>query len=477
MSVGEVLTGVVASFNKGFGFIQVGDKLHEGDDNKPEEVFVHNKNVVMAAYQPTGLRRGMHVRFTKVEVTNEKNKGKFSAEDVRTVKGEPISWFERHGKSDREVFSKTFTGVIGNFDHDKKFGYLLPEKTISLKSGVKVDLLTRLTTKKWDFVIQKLISKGAIYPGRKVSYKLTRFGGEKFGATHITDLNGKPLAETKRNQKKRVKNFELDEEKRYTGRVLQFKANNFGFILPSDDLSEFNIDRKLWFKAEDVNMEGRPIVPPGMEVSFTLSKDRSSVLAKNISMPDGSAIVIPKGHAAVDYEEHVPRESFDAQINGEVTAYFWDKGFGMIKLDLKSGEIADDVKAAIKDEKVYFRWSDIKTDDKIVGIEVGQKVKLNLYKDKRGIGAENITDVEGEAISGADRKKATKLRRKNFKRSARGNWNNNKSWNNNKGKRNNRGLKRGGNWSNKWGNNKRRNVGNNRNFQMLQRMLATAMGF
>merc|ERR1712228_963618 len=140
------------------------------------------------------------------------------------------------------------------------------------------------------------------------------------------------------------------------------------------------------------------------------------------------------------YQEVVPRESYpDLEFEGEVTAYFWNKGFGIIKIDFKSNdqEIPDEVKSKIKDEKVYFHWDDITSEDKIVGINRSTKVKFNLYKDKRGIGAECITNPEGEAITGADRTKANFQRKrwgskKKFGGKHKRSWGKRKGWKNKK---------------------------------------------
>lgn len=426
------ITGVVASYSKGFGFIQLGNKLVEGDD-KPEEVFVFNDQIVMTAYEPVGLRRGMHVSFNKAEVTEGKNKGKFHAEDVRTVKGEPISWYTSHGEFDRAVFDEIHTGVVAHYDHEQKFGYLLAEAAFDV-AGESITKLTRFSAKKQDFILNKNLAKGNVYTGLKVKFKVTKFG-EKWGATYITDLNGKPLGAAKKEMRKYNQKFSVDEKKRYTGRVLHFNRNNFGFIQPDDDLTDYNISHKLWFKAEDINTALRPVVAiPGMIVSFTLEKEKKTVIAKDISMPDGSELEIPDEHTRVSYEENVPRESYESiELTGSVKAYFWDKGYGIAKIDgYEKAEIPEELKEDIKDGSVYFRWSDIKSNDKTVGIEVGEKIKFNLYKDKRGVGAENITDKDGNAIADADRSKATKPRRKWGKR----------KWNASKGKKNTQGKKK-----------------------------------
>lgn len=459
----ERVHGVVASFSKGFGFIQVGDKLVVGED-KPEEVFVFHNDIVMAAYEPAGLRRGMHVTFTKTESTTGKNKGKTHATDVKNLNEEPISWFDKHGDDDRDIFDgKTFTGLVGDYDRDNKSGYLLLNEKISAPNGEKLNLLTRLNARKLDFILEKNNDKG-IFTGREVMFKLMRYN-ERFGATYITDLKGKPLKEVKREGKRKNYIDVKDTTTRHTGRVLKFSSNNHGFILPSDDMSEYNIDRKLWFKAEDINTAMRPArVAAGMDVSFTIERDGKTVKAVDVSLPNGKPIVMPKGYESKTYEEQMPREKVNnEELEGTVVNYFWDKGFGHIKINnFKDADIPADVKNQLKEGQVYFRWSDIKSDDKTVGIELKEKVKFNLYKDKRGVGAENITDSSGNAITDADRKKATKQRRKTWGKTRR--WNNNKGGNwNNRG--NNRGWnnKRKGNWNNKsWGN---KSWGNNQGWK------------
>lgn len=236
---------------------------------------------------------------------------------------------------------------------------------------------------------------------------------------------------------------DIEKDKRFTGRVLVFKPNNHGFISCDEDLSKYGIQGKMYFKTEDIESDSKPaMVVVGMPVSFTIYKDGKGSGCKNVAMPDGSKIEIPEGHEFKPYAEMVARESFEElKFEGKVRSYFWDKGFGYIKIDKSSNdvEIPEEVKKAIKDDEVYFHWDDMKSDDKVVGINRDVQVAFNLYKDTKGIGAENITKPDGEPISGQDRSKGQVQGRRDNNR--RGGWNNrNQGW----GGR--RGWKRQGNW-------------------------------
>jgi len=431
----DYVTGYVKNWkSEGFGFIQVGEDVEEGEE-KPEQVFVHHHNVTMKEGEKVELRYGMAVRFKMEEnsVGKKKNQGKMEAREVTTLSGDPISWFEGQGDKDRVVYEdETYTGVIGAFNFKDQFGYIIPDEEITTPEDDEIDTMTKLSVKFRDFLCD---GRATLVPGIKVMFKLYKFR-ERWGATWVTDPEGEPMKKVDPVKKGKE---EIDETTRYEGRVLQFSNNNFGFILPNDDLAEFGVDRKVYFKAEDIKTDAAPAsVLSGMEVSFTLYKDKRGVGARDIAMPDGSEIELPEGKERKMYQEVVPRESFpDLEFEGEVTAYFWDKGFGIIKIDFKSNdqEVPEEVKKAIKDEKVYFHWDDITSEDKIVGINRSTKVKFNLYKDKRGIGAECITNPEGEAITGADRTKATFRRKK---------WGGGKSW----GKRKRSWGKKKG-WKNK----------------------------
>lgn len=422
----EYYNGTVKSWMKaGFGFIQTEDV---DDDGKPVEIFVHRSDISMAEGEEAHLRKGMEVMFREEESDSKKNKGGTHAVDVKRRDGEPISWWKRTGESDRVIYDEPVLGIIGDFRYFERTGYVLLMDEVVTPEGETVTINEKLRVRRRDFVTTG--ERPSLHPGREVQFKLWK-DDRGFGATQIQTADGEALGKLEPPTKGSDK---IDEETRYTGRVLVFRMNNHGFIAADEDLSKFGVQHKLYFKTEDIISDSNPaMVAVGMPVSFTIYKDGKGVGAKNIGMPDGTGIEMPEGYEFKPYSEMVPRESFsDLKYEGTVKSFFWDKGFGYIKLDMSSNdvEIPEEVKKEIKDDQVYFRWDDLNSEDKVVGINKDVKVECNLYKDEKGIGAENISKPGGDAISGQDRSKGQYQRRR---------------WNN-RG-RGRRGWKRRGNWS------------------------------
>jgi len=84
--------------------------------------------------------------------------------------------------------------------------------------------------------------------------------------------------------------------------------------------------------------------------------------------------------------------------------------------DLENAGLDDEVVKTIEEKKVYFNTSDITSTDKLIGVEAETLVKFKLYKDEKGIGAEAVTDAEGNAICGQVRPAP----KKKFKRKTKG---------------------------------------------------------
>lgn len=416
----EYHMGTVKSWMKtGYGFIET---EAVDDDGKPVEIFVHKSDVKMAEGEDAALRKGMSVMFREKEgdgkKKGDKNKGKTHAVDVKGQDGEPLSWWKQNGDSDRMIFDEPTLGIIGDFRYHDQSGYILALDEITTPTGETVTIYEKLHVKRRDFITEG--DRPSLHPGREVQFKL--FKDERgFGATYVQSDAGEALGKLEDPKKGEE---DIDAEKRYTGRVLVFKMNNHGFISPDEDLSKHGVVHKLYFKTEDIECgeAKHAMVAVGMPVSFTIAKDdKKGLSAKGVSMPDGTAIELPEGHEYKPYSEIQPRESLEElKFEGKVSSFFWDKGFGYIKMDTGSNdvEIPEEIKEKIKDDSIYFHWDDLNSEDKVIGVNKDFAVVFNLYKDEKGIGAENITKPDGEAISGQERAKGqTQGRRRNNNRS------------------------------------------------------------
>jgi len=429
----DVHQGTVKSWTKrGYGFIAVDVDL---PDAKPIEIFVHRKNICMAEGEDPCLRPGMRVQFREVEDTEKNNT---HAEDVKCADGTPISWWKKCGDTDREVYDTVYTGIIGEFRRADQHGYMLPGETIITASGETVSLCTKLHVKTAD------ISEGdhnQLRSGRKAKFKLYK-DSKGFGATFV---KLEPWTKAEKT------NEEIDTEARYMGRVLMFKTNNFGFLAPDDDLSKFGIGTKLYFKASDIDTDESPAsVTAGMRISFLLYKDNQGLGAKTIQMPSGTKVVVDEENRQKPYKEVMPREAFpDLKFEGKVKSYMWDRGFGYVKVEqTDDNKVPEEHAKDLRNGAVYFNWNDLISSDKIVGIAVDTAVKFNLYKDEKGLGAENISKPDGTPISGQTRPKG----------GGGGGWNNNNrrrwggGWQSSGGWRNGGGWRRGNKRVRDWGN-------------------------
>merc|ERR1719433_1296159 len=121
-------------------------------------------------------------------------------------------------------------------------------------------------------------------------------------------------------------------------------------------------------------------------------------------MPDGSQVVVPENFRHKPYKEIMPRESLDGEYIGKVVKFIWDKGFGYIRVDVSETPIPKEHQ--IENNEVYFNWSDLSSSDKVVGVNTDIEVKFGLYKDSKGLGAENITLRDGSALSEQTRPKS-----------------------------------------------------------------------
>lgn len=395
----KIRHGVVETFRvaKGYGFIKP-DEEEGAADNENKKIFVHVNNVTVADGEEKILRQGMRVQYRAVSKDNKK-----FAENVKGEDGEPLSWWKKNGDSDRTILDGEHDGIIGEFRFTDSRGYVLLNEPVVTEDGT-VQPHTRLDVWKPDFKTKG--DKPFIAAGRKVKFKLCKNpSSEKFGATNVTASNGEPIGAKDADFELKIK--DIPDNKRFTGRVLQFKVNAHGFVAADED-ELITGNTKLYFKPEDINTEERPaVVVPGQKVSFDIRKvtqrGREKYEAAKISAVDGEKITLSEDMRPRAYADIMERERFpDLEFEGKVTKFFWDRGFGYIKIDTDKTPIPEEHKDSIKNGDVYFHWDDLKSEDKAVGANIDLKVKFNLYKDEKGFGAENITKEDGATISGQE---------------------------------------------------------------------------
>lgn len=405
---------------KGFGFV----KSKDGE----KDIFLHREYVSMAQGQPVCLRQGMEVEFDECS-----NDDKTWAENATAVGGGPIDFFKKHGPDDRQIFKGAYTGILCEFNFKARRGYVLPTKTIKLPKGEKKKVLTqydRLTIR-WEDFLCKDSGKSVYLPdgylGMKVKFQVYKTivsdpNGTKdtlYSATSIKQASGEPFDGTDgkpRRQKPKIdrqKEKELaqkiDDKKVYKGLVLQCRVNAYGFIL-ADKIHHPELEQygkgagQLYFSNNDINTDNSPaLVLAGTRVSFRLSKETGRLAAVNVSNEDGSSIDCPDDKKPSMEKKARTVVCDGKRFTGTVWYYDWDKTWGCVKVDVPD-ELPTEIRDAMRREgrSLYFHWKDIRTTDKIHGLNNGTAVTFHIYKDEKGVGAGDVSDPNGEPFHGID---------------------------------------------------------------------------
>jgi len=180
------------------------------------------------------------------------------------------------------------------------------------------------------------------------------------------------------------------------GTVVRFyRSRGFGFIKPKGGGKQVLVH---WSNV--VTDDKWPYIKRGTEVKFKLvEKDENGKRsAKNVTLANGSKI-----------PEYIPdnpnRVSNDDDIYSGVLKFFdYRKGFGMIKPD---EEVTwEDVSAS---DGIFFAREAIKSTGAgkgmVLNLRNGKRVMFKVYKDKKGLGAHELLNENGDPLEYEARKK------------------------------------------------------------------------
>jgi len=180
------------------------------------------------------------------------------------------------------------------------------------------------------------------------------------------------------------------------GTVVRFyRSRGFGFIKPKSGGKQVLVH---WSNV--VTDDKWPYIKRGTEVKFKLvEKDENGKRsAKNVTLANGSKI-----------PEYIPdnpnRVSNDDDIYSGVLKFFdYRKGFGMIKPD---EEITwEDVSAS---DGIFFAREAIMSTGAgkgmVLNLRNGKRVMFKVYKDKKGLGAHELLNENGDPLEYEARKK------------------------------------------------------------------------
>jgi len=447
----EIYTGKVAVWKNAHGFILYMD----GEEEK--KIFVH-KSSIKTDDKKVLLRRGAQLQF-KVE-TQEKDK--FKAVEVTAVGGGPLNFHEKQGESDpydRELVhaESTFTGEVKFFSRIRGYGRIeMSAESVEKLKGLNATEEEMGATK--DLYFKELDMEVESFPAKlartdKVSFNLFN-SSRGMGAMKIrtesgelippftqadreakreakralveerkkeqkqiqkekrnarraekrakkAELQAKKAEEKKekkarRNQRKNAKKEqkpeewkEIDASARFEGKVSAFSVHRFGFIEMNSDaefeaLCEFGRikNSKLCFRVQDIETEARPpMVDVEAKVKFSLNRMDNGVLyAVNVRDENEKPIV-----AEAKFEAPEPKELLNEEwCEGKVKFYNWRRGHGRV---------------AIGEEEFYFHRNDIKSSDKVPGVEDDSEVLCQKVNDPKGPAVTNICNRDKTAFS------------------------------------------------------------------------------
>jgi len=416
---GEWIEGVVAMWKKTHGFINY------GEDNK-ERVFVHKTSVVTDDKKVL-LRRGMECRFKLAEGEDDR----IHAVEVSARDGSPLAFHQKHGEQDsydREIQfdGEVFKGAVKFFSRFRAYGRIrVSAEALErlLELGVEEKDCSDLYFKENDLNIIAYPAK--INRADEVSFQI--FNSTRgWGAMNIKTADGdlipqfteeeraekraqkeqeaaneaqeeeKPKTKKKRTRKNKEKAAEvevvditqfkeIDTEARFEGTVTSYNVHRFGFIVPSniEELKEFGIikNERLSFRAFDIETDHRPaMIDVDTKVKFSIElQEKSGVLYANNIRSDSEGKIV----AEREYKAPEPRELENAEewVEGTVFFFNWRRGHGRVEIE---GET----------EKFYFHRDDLRSNDKVPGIEDGTKVICQRAVDSKGPSVTNIMNVD-----------------------------------------------------------------------------------
>jgi len=189
------------------------------------------------------------------------------------------------------------------------------------------------------------------------------------------------------------------------GTVVRFyRKRGFGFIKPKGGGKQVLVH---WSKL--VTDDKWPFIKRGTEVKFNLvEKDENGKRsAKDVTLANGRKI-------PVYVPENSDRVSNDDDVFSGVIQFFdYRKGFGMVKPE---DEITwEDVTVTSEDALYFSREALITTGGgkgMVLNLRNGKKVTFKVYKDKKGLGAHELQNEDGNPLEYEERKRKGGRKRK-----------------------------------------------------------------
>jgi len=192
------------------------------------------------------------------------------------------------------------------------------------------------------------------------------------------------------------------------GTVVRFyRKRGFGFIKPKGGGKQVLVH---WSKL--VTDDKWPYIKRGTEVKFKLvEKDENGKRsAKDVTLANGSKIPIyvPKSSDRVSNDDDV--------YSGVLQFFDYRKGFGMVKPE-------EDIKwkgvTVTKKDALYFSREEIQSTGAgkgmVLNLRAGKRVTFKVYKDKKGLGAHELQNEDGNPFEYEERKRKGRKRKRTAK--------------------------------------------------------------
>jgi len=247
--------------------------------------------------------------------------------------------------------------------------------------------------------------------------------GNKYAAEEVSLANGEKIPLYTKAYEDRI----VNEDDIYCGTVKFFDGRKgFGFVEPDEEITweDTSSGEGLFFSRDALiaTGAGKGMVVQcrgGTRASFQVYKDTKGLGACQIQNEDGSPFGCEPRKAKQSKrkregsdgkkkakkaktktktkEELIEEREVDDDENvytGTVKYYKGDKEFGFINI---SEEIS--FKELTAKGKIYVMKEDIVCESDVVGLASGSDVMFKIYKDSKGLGAYEVTNLDGTAIS------------------------------------------------------------------------------
>jgi len=193
------------------------------------------------------------------------------------------------------------------------------------------------------------------------------------------------------------------------GTVVRFyRKRGFGFIKPNGGGKQVLVH---WSKL--VTDDKWPYITRGTEVKFKLvEKDENGKRsAKDVTLANGAKIpvYVPKSSDRVSNDDDV--------YNGVLQFFDYRKGFGMVKPE--EDITWEDVTVTPKDALYFSREAIMSTGaakGMVLNLRNGKKVTFKVYKDKKGLGAHELQNEDGNPFEYEERKRKGRKRKRTGKK-------------------------------------------------------------